>query len=212
MFSLPQAVGTLDELPDDLRRGKFDTVALRGVVFIGDREFDLVKPNVLVRSARLLRAEADCGIGRFVAVRTVNNLVRVLLLSKQGGKISRKKIVHVQRDFSGYEFFYNFVRAVVGVKDRFGDFNGKLRRNSFRHTHGRSVFLRAGRADRDGCAVKIAQTDCCHVSYLHILDFNGNVVISRVLFVCFRVYRDRVEPRRLQCCFQALKNVDVIRF
>ena len=47
MFSLPQSVGTLDKLSDDLRRSKFDTVALRGVVFIGDREFDLVKPNVL---------------------------------------------------------------------------------------------------------------------------------------------------------------------
>ena len=117
MFSLPQPVGTLDELPDDLRRGKFDAVALRGVVFVRNGKLDFVKPNVLVRSARFLRAEADCEIRCFVCVCTVNNLVRVLLLPKQGGKVSRKKIVYVQRDFDGNEFFYNFVRAVVGVKE-----------------------------------------------------------------------------------------------
>ena len=201
MFSLPQAVGTLDELPDDLRRGKFDTVALRGIVFVRNGKLDFVKPNVLVRSARFLRTEADCEIRRFVCVCTVNNLVRVLLLPKQGGKVSRKKIVYVQRDFAGNEFFYNFVRAVIGVKDRFGYFHGKLRRNCLRHSHGRSVFLRAGLSDRNGRAVKIAQSDCCHLSYLHVLDFNGDVIIARVLLIHFRVDGYSVEPRRFQRCF-----------
>ena len=83
-------------------------------MFIRD---SLVKPNVLIGSARFFRAEADCEIRRFVCVCAVNHLVVVLLLSKKGGKVSRKKVVDVQCQFSRYEFLYYFVGSVVCVKD-----------------------------------------------------------------------------------------------
>nr|DAM65918.1 MAG TPA: hypothetical protein [Caudoviricetes sp.] len=168
VFRLPQAVRTLDELPDDLRRSKFDTVAFRLVVFGRDRELHLVKPNVLVCSARFLCAEADCKIRRFVCVRTINHHIVVLLLSKQGGKVSRKKIIYVQRQFSRNKFLYNLVGSVVRVKDRFGNLHGKLRRNRLRHFYRCAVFLHAAVADRDRRAVKVAQSDCSHIRYTSI--------------------------------------------
>nr|DAM31121.1 MAG TPA: hypothetical protein [Caudoviricetes sp.] len=162
VFRLPQAVGALDKLPDNFRRSEFDAVALRSVIFGRDRKLHLVKPNVLIGSARLLCAEADCKIRRFVRVGTVNHLVVVLLLSQQCGKINRKKIVYVKCQFSRYKFLYYFVGSVVCVKDRFCNFHGKLRRNRLRHFYRRSVFLRPIFADRNRRAVKVAQADCCH--------------------------------------------------
>ena len=168
MLRFPKAVRPLDKLPCDLRRGEFDTIALRLVTLRRNSKLHLVKPNILIHAVRLLRAEADCHIRGIVVFSRIYNLIVVLRLPQNGRKIGGHKIVYIQRQLSGNEFFYHFVRAVVRIKDRFRYLYGHFRTNGLRHAHGRSVFLFAALFNRDRRTVKITQTNSCHSFYTSV--------------------------------------------